>query len=309
MITYWQKINSEIVQHDNFSPGSWVSLIQPGKEELEQLKKDFGVPSEFIADILDIDERPRIETEGRWQLVILRIPVYKPVNDTPYFTVPLGVLLSDKILITICISANRTIDDFMSGKMKNISMDDKQQFVFRLFLKSTSYFLLYLKEINRQTKSIEQSLQENLSNKEMKKLMVMKKCLVFFITSLKSNVMVLDKARTINFHSEYKIDEDLLEDVIIENRQAIEMANIYNDVLGGTMDAFSSLISNKINSVMKQLTAITLILMIPTLIASIYGMNVDLPMQNNPHAFLYLFIISFILTIGGVVFFLRRNMF
>ena len=256
--------------------GCWINVLAPTQEEIVILTEDLSIPPDIVQDILDADERPRVEFDDEWQLVILRVPVSSLDNGIPYYTVPLGVFTTPNFTVTLCSQPNEVLP-FEQPSLYRESrqmVTDVLNFILRLFLRSGNTYLRYLKQINQQTNIIEQDLEKSVRNKELSKLMKMEKCLVYFITSLKANELILAKLRNSRKNTISETNEDLLEDAIIENKQALDMAQIYSDIQSGMMDAFASVISNNLNVVMKQLTLISIVLMIPTLIASLYGMNV-----------------------------------
>ncbi|QQS50324.1 MAG: magnesium transporter CorA family protein [Bacteroidota bacterium] len=290
--------------------GCWINVINPSGEELRRISEDFGLPDDSINDILDMDERPRIEFEDDWTLVILRIPIEVKDNGLPFATIPLGIFFTDGFTLTLCLQHNEVLPigqpPILREQYRHIS--DNINFILRLFLRSGSLYLKYLKQINQMTSAIEQDLEKSIKNKELNKLLKMEKCLVYFITSIKANEIVLARLRN-SKKIVTEINEDLLEDAIIENKQALEMAQIYSDIQSGMMDAFASVISNNLNVVMKQLTLISIILMIPTLIASIFGMNVPNFMESAPWALPSIIAGSLLLSIGGVLLFRKRQYF
>lgn len=255
--------------------GCWINVTNPTHEEVKEIEEEFGMPVDSINDILDVDERPRIEFEDDWTLIIMRIPVVMQNNGVPFHTIPLGIFITDKFTLTLCLQNNDVLPIGQPSPLREQyrQITDKINFILRLFLRSGSLYLTYLKQINQMTNTIEQDLEKSIKNKELNKLLKMEKCLVYFITSIKANEIVLAKLRT-SKKITTEINEDLLEDAIIENKQALEMAQIYSNIQSGMMDAFASVISNNLNEVMRQLTLISLIMMIPTLVASIFGMNV-----------------------------------
>lgn len=309
MLTIWKQDNG-LKQVEKYEKNTWINVINPTRTEIELLTEEYHVPLDFINDILDVDERSRTEMEGRWLLVIVRVPVYNEAHNIPYFTIPLGVLISLHSIVTICLMDNEVIKELQfSPRFKNIKLDNKSNFVMQLFLISATHFLKYLKEINRLTNEIEHDLEKSTRNKELHRLLKMEKCLVFFITSLKSNELLINKLQRAKYVNFNEIDEDQLEDVLIENKQALEMSYIYSDIQSGLMDAFASVISNNLNQVMKQLTSITIILMIPTLVASIYGMNVPNFLEDKPYAFALVLSASFLISVLGVYIFRKRKFF
>ncbi len=290
--------------------GCWVNIISPSEEELERTKRDFKLPDDVINDVLDADERPRVEFEDDWSLVIMRIPIENQNNGVPYYTIPLGIFISEELTITLSLQNNEILpikEPFLAREHYN-KTSDSINFILRLFLRSGNLYMRYLKHINRMTALIEQDLEKSIKNRELNKLLKMEKCLVYFITSLKANEIVLAKLRNSRKITS-EINEDLLEDAMIENKQALEMAQIYSDIQSGMMDAFASVISNNLNDVMKQLTLISIILMIPTLIASIFGMNVPNFVENSVLALPLIIGGSLLLSILGVLLFRRKQWF
>ena len=241
----------------------------------------------------------------------VRIPVYEAEKEVPYFTVPLGIIILKDLIITVCMKDNPIIQDLMENRIRNFELYNKKMFILHVLLRSANYYLRFLKEINRQTNMIERDLQKSVKNNELIRLLEIEKSLVFFTTSIRSNELLMAKLQKTNFFdlALSESESDLLEDVLTENKQAIEMANIYSNILSGMMDAFALVISNNLNVVMKRLTSISIILMIPTLLASLYGMNVDLPFQGSPFAFLGIAFASIILSVSGVIFFMRKKFF
>lgn len=309
MISYW-KYSENLYQIDNYEPNCWVNVNNPSREEIEEISEKYNVPLDLIHDILDVDERPRIEIEDDWSLIIIRIPIHHNDNGVPYITIPLGILISKETLITITLHKNEVISNVMSLiTLNKADVKNKSNFLIYLFLISSTWYLRYLKQINFQTNVIEQDLEKSTKNEELHRLLKMEKCLVYFITSLKSNEILLTKLKNFKFHNLGEYDEDLLEDAMIENKQAVDVANIYSDILSGMMDAFASVISNNLNIIMKQLTSITILLMIPTLIASLFGMNIPNHLEKNPWAFFSIFSFSLLLSILGLLLFRKKKWF
>ena len=291
--------------------GCWINVNKPTHDEISRLQNEFNIPHDIIVDILDVDERPRVEYDDDWTLVIIRIPIADPKNGLPFYTVPLGIFITNYSTVTLCSIENEVIMNEQPSLYREQykEVNDVLNFIFKLTLRSANVFLRYLKQINQQTALIEHDLEKSIRNKELNKLLKMEKCLVYFITSLKANELVLVKLRHSKKNSLSEINEDLLEDAVIENKQALEMAQIYSDIQSGMMDAFASVISNNLNVVMKQLASISIILMIPTLIASMYGMNVPNSFENNPWAFPVILGASIIMSITGIIVFRKRDWF
>lgn len=289
----------------------WINVVQPSPAEILRLQEEFMVPTDLIQDILDTDERPRYEVDDDWSLIILRIPVETENNGVPFNTLPLGIININGITITLCSTPNEVLPLEQSTlyRGQNHLIHDEVNFIIKLFLRSGSTYLRYLKTINQQTARIEDELERSIQNRELNKLLKMEKCLVYFITSLKANEIVLAKLRNSLKRNLNEINEDLLEDAIIENKQALEMSQIYSDIQAGMMDAFASVISNNLNVVMKQLASISIILMIPTLIASLYGMNVPNHMESVKWAFPIIIIISALMAGLGIFIFRKKDLF
>lgn len=311
MITIWkqEEETNKLYKVEKFQRNCWIDISNPTPDEISMLKRQFKVPEDFINDILDIDERSRTELEGRWLLLILRVPVYIHGEDIPYYTIPLGVLISQSVIITVCLYENSIVHAESMQRHYAFSITNRHNFVLILLLRSANFYLKYLKEINRQSTLVEKELRKATKNSELTKLLKLEKCLVYFTTSLKSNELLIAKLQRSKLTNINEVDEDLLEDVMIEIKQASEMANIHRDILSGLMGTFASVISNNVNNVMKQLTLITIVLMIPTLISSFFGMNMPNAMEQNPYAIYYVLGISILASLFGVYIFRRRNWF
>jgi len=288
----------------------WINTTNPTQDEILKLTSDFNLPNDIILDILDKDERPRIEFDDGQTLIILRIPVETKNDGVPFHTIPLGIFITENFILTLCLQDNEVLPIGQPSPFRDQyeQITDNINFVLRLFLRSGSLYLRYLKRINQMTELIEQDLEKSIKNKELSKMLKMEKCLVYFITSIKANELVLAKLRN-SKKITTEINEDLLEDALIENKQALETSQIYSDIQSGMMDAFASVISNNLNVVMKQLTLISIILMIPTLIASFFGMNIRNYMEDSLWAMPAIIFGSLILSLLGVIVFRKRQWF
>jgi magnesium transporter len=287
--------------------GSWINVVNPTSDEINWLQ-GLGIPQDYILYPLDVDERPRTERENGEQLIVLRIPYYQgQTADVPYITIPLGIILNDRYLVTICKRENNILDEFASGRMKSLATGKRQRFVLRILLNTATKFLVYLREINRTVEALEDQLQLSTRNKEVLELLKYQKSLTYFTTALKSNELMMERLQRSQIFKAYPEDEDLLEDVITENQQAIEMTNISSNILSGMMDAFASIISNNLNTVMKFLATITIVVSLPTIIFSFYGMNVNLPFAEHPLAFMLTLAVAILITAGAVIIFARRD--
>lgn len=296
-----------IVPTKTFEPNCWVHIECPTEEENKFILEDLGVPIEFINDIIDIDERPRIETEDDWTLIVLRVPYRTNDPKLPYSTAPLGLIFKKDCFLSICYVNIDMIEDFSRYSVrKSINFSNYFDLVLRLELSSSVWYLKYLKQINLKIKAAENELERSIKNEDLQTLLELEKCLVYFRTSLKGNDILTNKVKRLNSFKELS-DPDLLEDVEIELTQAQDTSKIYSDILSGTMDAYASVISNNLNIIMKRLTSISIILMIPTLIASFYGMNVPNFFENNVFGFFIIFLTSFAFSVVGMIFFKKKR--
>ena len=292
---------NKLEQINEFKKGSWISLVNPSESEIKKVCENIKIQQDFILDALDYEEKARIDTEEDDDtiLFVVDVPIIEKNEENDiYTTMPLGmIVVRDDFFITVSLKKNKVIEDFEKMKIRNFQTYKKTRFIFQILYLNSSYFLNYLKQINKETEIAEYILKNSMKNKELLKLLSLEKGLVYFTTSLKSNELVMEKTMRGKIIKLYEEDEDILEDAITENRQAIEMAKIYSDILNGTMDAYASIISNNLNGVMKFLTSITIVLAVPTMISSFWGMNVGLPFQNSPFGFLIMILISVLLTI------------
>ncbi len=295
-----------------FKKGSWINLVNPSENEIKRVCENLNIQEDFIRDALDYEEKARIDEEedDNTILFVIDVPVLEKNEENDiYTTMPLGmIVVRDDFFITVSLRKNRVIEDFEKRKIKNFQTYKKTRFIFQIFYLNSSYYLTYLKQINKETEIAEYILKNSMKNKELLKLLSLDKGLVYFATSLKSNEIVMEKTMRGKIVKLYDDDEDILEDAIIENRQAIEMAQIYTNILNGTMDAYASIISNNLNGVMKFLTSITIVLAIPTMISSFWGMNVKLPFENSSIGFIIMVAIAVILTLGVTWWLKRKDM-
>ncbi|MFC5684026.1 magnesium transporter CorA family protein [Flavobacterium sp. MAHUQ-51] len=303
------KNNNGLIEVEAWTPNCWINVECPTKSEKKYLLDELQIPEAFYNDIADIDERPRIEVENGWTLIILRIPVKSNDVKLPFQTIPVGIVFKGEICVTISFQETEMLTDFVAyTKRKRINIKDNFDLVLKLLLSSSVWYLKYLKQVNQKIKLAENNLEKSIKNEELQALLQIEKCLVFFMTSLKGNDILLHRIRNIKSQKE-NFDPELLEDVEIELRQAQETTNIYSDILTGTMDAYASVISNNMNTIMKQMTSISIILMIPTLIASLYGMNVPNNLENNHYGIWIIIFISSLLSLFGVLLFKRKRWF
>ncbi|MDD4839393.1 MAG: magnesium transporter CorA family protein [Clostridia bacterium] len=286
----------------------WVHLSNPTDKEIELISRLCAIPEEMIKAALDEEERPRIETEENITLTITDIPIIEEDDDRyTYSTLPFGFIVTDKLVVTVCINDTTLINDFIFGRVKNVSINKRTRFLLQFLYRVSTKYLQYLKQIDKTSQRIQAELEKSMKNKELIEMLELETSLVYFSTSLRSNTVVLDKLpKVTDFYEE---DKDLWEDVGIENRQAIEMCNIYRDILSGTMDAYASLISNNLNIVMKVLTLITIMIAVPSMIAAFWGMNTGVPWEGKPYGFWIVIGISLVLCIVTGVIMFKKKMF
>ncbi len=305
MITYW-KTTDGLVTIPNSEPNCWINIEEPTLNEKKIILDELSIPESYFYDIEDVDERPRIEYEDGWFLVLMRAPIKTNDNKIPYSTVPIGIIFNEEYLLTISFFKTEMLQDFISFTLrKKINISSNFEFVFRLLLSSSVWFLKYLKQINQNIKLAEFQLEKSIKNEDLQTLLQIEKSLVYFTTSLKGNDILIYRLKNLkNFKEDY--DEELIEDAEIELKQALESTNIFSDILSGMMDAYASVISNNLNQVMKILTSFSIILMIPTLIASFFGMNIINGLENSNYAFFAIFLGSVSIS-GFVVMFFRKK--
>ena len=297
------------VEKDKWLPDCWVNVECPTPEDIQYLLNQFHVPQSFLSDIEDTDERPRIEYEGNWLLTILRIPVQSTESGIPFTTVPIGIITNNEIIISVCYHKTELLPDFIRySRRKELVVRHKYDLILRLIHSSAVWFLKYLKQINNDVATAEKELEKSIRNEDLLQLMKLQKTLVYFNTSIRGNEVMIGRLKNIFQDTNY-LDLELLEDVVIELKQAYNTVNIYSDILTGTMDAFASIISNNVNAIMKRMTSLSITLMIPTLIASFYGMNVDIHLESFPHAFIFIILLSAILSAVTFVWFRRIKWF
>lgn len=308
MITIYRSSNSGLEVIEEAVNNSWINVIDPTTDEIEQLT-EMGIPQDFITYPLDLDERARSEREDDGSmLILLRIPYFQGVKvDVPYITIPLGVIITNKWIITVCRRQNDILQELTSGRVRGLETSKRNRFILRLLLSTASRYLSYLREINRIVDTLEDHLQASQRNRDLFELLKYQKSLVYFTTALRTNELMMERLQRWQVFRTYPEDEDLLEDVITENQQAIEMVNISTNILSSTMDTFASVISNNLNEVMKFLASATIVVSMPNIVYGFYGMNVDLPFQNI--GFYVPLLISVIISLAIVLVFIRRDWF
>ncbi len=312
MIQYYKNINQQTVAIEKPENGSWVNVVPPLKqEEFVELSEALDIPIDFLTDSLDIDERSRYEEDDNVKLIVIKTPTENNSfneSDAYYITIPICIILTHNQIVTVNSFDNPAIKKFLDT-FRHRHPDKRNLMVLKIFEKITQAYMSYLKEINQRRNAMEQKLYASNRNEELLELMRIQKSLVYFVTALKSNEMLLLKISRTKFLSLTEDEQELLEDLIVDISQGLEMANIYTNILSSTMDAFASIISNNLNNVMKRLTSITIILSLPILVTSIYGMNVDIPYQHSTHAFYIPVILSVVISVFIGWYFLKKKWF
>ena len=288
MMTIYRWENGGLREAPEFASSCWVNLVEPSTTELESVLTHFNVPRDFLTDPLDVGERPRFDWEDEASLLIVHVPMVVQGEDddaVPYRTVPLGIILFKQSVITVCSAKTPVTTAFLDQIRRVCPPSDTYRFAFRLLWHAGVLFLRYINDIHSKTSVLEDELHESISNEVLLKLFQIEKIFVYFTTSLKADTIALARANTARQLTLSEDDRDFLEDAMVEYQQALETATIHANILNGTLDTFASLINNNLNNVMKYLTAATIFLAVPTLVASIYGMNIGLPFQQSGHAF------------------------
>lgn len=310
---YKSTLERKIEVLDSFEKGAWINLVNPTKDEIDLVCEELSIDRDFIVAPLDLEESPRMEIEDNLMSIIIDIPILEesqPDSANSYFsTLPLGIITSHDYIITTCSEETNILKLFEENKVKSFFTFKKNRFLLQILYKMATKYLAYLKQIDRRSSRIQRELHRSTRNKELIQLFDLENSLIYFSTSLKANEMVLEKLLKLESIRKYPEDEDLLEDVMIESKQAIEMTNIYSNILSGTMDTFASIISNNQNTVMKWLATMTIGISIPNIITSFYGMNIKLPLQDNPYAYLIIIFIATALVLGVTITLSRRNPF
>ncbi len=284
MVAYYKTVQNTLQTLEGAEPGCWINMIAPTEAEINEITSAYHLEPSFLRAALDEEETSRIEVEDNATLLIVDIPYAEaqPDGGTMFSTLPLAIIVAEQAVITVALQETSVVREFAAGNLKNINTALRTRFTLNLMLRAAGKYLLHLRQIEKLSSKIENDLYISMKNKELIQLLTLEKSLVYFTTSLKSTETTLEKLLRGRILKLYEEDQDLLEDVIIEFKQAIEMADIYSNILSGTMDAFASVISNNLSIIMKVLTVITILMTIPNIVFSFYGMNVtDLPMPHT----------------------------
>lgn len=295
---------------NEITAGCWINLENPSDKEIEEVAKATNLPEDMLKAALDEEERAHIENEDGSTIILVDIPVMNEDKDWyVYSTLPLALVYNEDYFVTVCLKDTAVLGDFISQRVKNFDTNKRTRFIYQILYVNSIKFLSYLKQIDKTSSRVQQQLHRSMKNKELIQLLDLEKALVYFSTSLNSNQIVIDRLKTWAGLKHFEDDDGLIDDVIVENKQAIEMATIYRDIMSGTMDAFASVISNNQNIVMKLLTALTICLTIPTVIASLWGMNVDVPFQNISWGFYLILGIIVAILVPVIIIMFRKRMF
>jgi magnesium transporter len=311
MIDIFKTTDGLLQRLTEITEGCWITMTNPSATELLEIAEKTGIEIDHLRAPLDEEERARIEVEEKYTLILVDIPTLERRNDKDrYVTIPLGIIVAADYLITVCLEETTILKSFIDGRVRDFYTNKKTRFILQVLYKNASTFLQHLRTIDRKSEEIERKLHIATQNSELIELLELEKSLVYFTTSLRSNEVVFEKMLKLETIKHYPEDEDLLEDLIIENKQAIEMANIYSGILSGMMDAFASVISNNLNIVMKFLATITIVLAIPTMIASFYGMNVaHVPGGDSPFGFYIVVGSALVITVATALVFRKKKWF
>jgi magnesium transporter len=299
-------------QIDSIERESWVAMTAPSATEILKVSKEFNIDIDDLKAPLDEEERSRLEKEDGYTLILVDIPVIERRNEKDWYeTIPLGIILTEKVIFTICLRETRILNQFMDGLVPGFYTYKKTRFVYQILYNNAALYLHYLRVIDKKSDEIEKILLEDSKNQDLIQLYELDKCLVYFTTSLKSNELVMEKLLKTNSIRHYEEDEELLEDVIIENKQAMEMTHIYHNILRSMMSLFGSIIDNNLNQIMKLLAAVTIVVELPTLIGGFWGMNVlpaSLPFSSSPYGFWIIGLFSLVVCIIAVYILKRKDL-
>jgi len=307
-ITKKSQSDPELNELEDIEPKSWIDLINPTKEELEYISNKTKVTKENLMSSLDEDERSRFDLDDNERLIIIRVPYeIKSESSLELKTIPIGIIITENHIITTCLFETNIMNDFYQDKIKNFYTSKKTRFLIQILSRTNYYFLKYLDKVETEIKRLEKKLMKSLKNEEVIGLFELQKMLIYFNSAIITNGYLLENIEKGKVVKLYKEDEELMEDIIVENRQCLEMAANFTTVLNNTLDAYASIVSNNLNDVMKFLASLTIILSVPMMISSIYGMNISLPFQESTFAFLFTILISIFITTIITIFFVKRN--
>lgn len=313
MIKIFRTIDGGIHQVNEAQEGCWVAMINPTATEILEMASAYDIEQDDLRAPLDEEERSRIAVEDHYTMILVDIPIIEERNDKDWFgTIPLSIILTDDMIFTVCLEDTPVLSAFMDGRIRSFFTYKKTRFILQILYRNATMYLRYLRIIDKKSEVVEEKLHRATRNEELVELMELEKSLVYFTTSLRSNEVVLEKLMKTASVEQFPEDADLLEDVIIENKQAIEMANIYSGILSSMMDVYASMISNNMNTIMKFLTTVTIVMTIPTMIFSAYGMNLkslSMPFADSPLGFPIVILISLVLSLVVAIIFQKKDLF
>jgi len=298
-----------------FLVNKWINLVNPDDREVDKIAAMTGISDEYLKAALDEEERARIDKDGNCVMILLDVPIIEedPENDYyTYGTIPMSIIHKDNYLVTVCLRENSAVNDFKYGRVKNVETFKSTRLTFQLLYAVSTKYLYYLRLINKASQRVQSTLEKNMKNNAILEMLDLQKSLVYFSTSISANDAVIEKLNKGNYLKKYDEDQDVIDDAGIENKQAAEMCSIYREIVNGTMDAYGTIISNNVNGIMKFLTALTLVISVPTLVASLFGMNLGgIPWNNNnsPWGFAVVCAISIVLAIVSGIFLAKKKMF
>lgn len=313
MLNYYFSEDKNLSKSNTHQDGCWISAIAPTNCELNTLSEYYNLDKDVLQAALDEDERSRIDTDTNYKMILVNIPSIEEHQDKElYHTIPLSIIIVDNAIITICSEVSPIISAFENNRIKDFRTQMKSRFVLQILYQTDILYMQYLHTIDKKSDEVENKLHKSTKNRELIELLKLEKSLVYFTTALRSNESVLEKLLRSDLVKKYPEDTEILEDVIVENKQAIEMANIYSGILSGMMDAFASVISNNLNIVMKVLAIVTIVMAIPTMLFSAYGMNVNIagmPFAQSPWGFLIVVGLSIVLSVIAAIAFNKMKWF
>ncbi|MBM4427633.1 MAG: magnesium transporter CorA family protein [Chloroflexi bacterium] len=308
MLSIYKTTENGLENLETIANGAWVHMVDPNADEIEKLV-NWGVDMDYINYSLDQDEMPRMERDEDYTFILLRIPIHQPESDIPFTTMPLGIMILGNKIVTICRYESDLFKALTNGKYKQLKTGKRYRLALYIFLETSIRYLTLLRQINRSIELVEDRLQKSTQNRELLELLKYQKSLTYFATALRANEVMMERVQRTQIFNYYEEDQDLLEDVLTENQQAIQMTSINTEILSSMMGAFASVISNNLNGVMKALAALTIIFNVPTIVASFYGMNVYLPGESHPLAYVGVIGLALTLTALATIFFYKRNWF
>ena len=309
MVNIYKINHKALLKLKEIEPGCWISIQQPDECDFTILSNICELEPAVLDEIPDPDEMARVEVEEQYLLFVLRVPVKHQQQDTVFQTVPLWIIFFKEQVVTVCTEELPYLFQVFSRSIKDFDTGDRVNLFVRIYLEILEYYQMYLRNINEITQYTEKDLNVSIRKNIFMRILQLEKSLVYFTTALKSNERVLYKLGHLNNRYHWDLDEDVNEQVQLEHNQAVEMTNIYSNILSNMVNTFESVISNNLNSIMKRLTTISLVLMVPTFVASVYGMNVSLPLERHPLGFLFIMLGAAVLTLGTFVFFKLRKYF